>query len=453
MAIKILEKNKIKQKADIIRVERELSILKQARHPYIIQLYEIFETPKEIYLIMEYAVGGELFDYISERNRLEEWEARRFFRQIIEGIEYLHSLKIVHRDLKPENLLLDEENNIKIVDFGLSNRYSEREMLRTACGSPCYAAPEMVAGKTYNGLNVDIWSSGIVLFAMICGYLPFEDSNTTRLYKKIINGDFIIPIMVSKDARNLLTGILQTDPLVRYTIENIKSHSWYLKDSHLSKNSIKNSKMEINSKILNQMADFGMDNKRKIKKMLHANLHNKETVVYYLLKDRAHKRQTDLRLKFLINNVIENQNSELEDDKSDDSHEEVLDKSFSFTKSSFYRNRMNLSPLHLRINREEILPRNYRIKSMKNIPKITRRNKVNELLEKKNNRCDIKMTIEDTTNYNRCDLNFQTIIPNKHTITNLGNSNNVYYKLNTERAPTISLSNTKLTSLKYCIIV
>ena len=111
----------------------------------------------------------------------------------------------------------DEENNIKIVDFGLSNRYSEREMLRTACGSPCYAAPEMVAGKTYNGLNVDIWSSGIVLFAMICGYLPFEDSNTTRLYKKIINGDFIIPIMVSKDARNLLTGILQTDPLVRYT--------------------------------------------------------------------------------------------------------------------------------------------------------------------------------------------------------------------------------------------
>ena len=174
MAIKILEKNKIKQKADIIRVERELSILKQARHPYIIQLYEIFETPKEIYLIMEYAVGGELFDYISERNRLEEWEARRFFRQIIEGIEYLHSLKIVHRDLKPENLLLDEENNIKLVAFVLSNPYSECEMSRTVCGSSCNAPPELVAVKTDNVLNLDIGSPVFLFFPVFGGYLHLE---------------------------------------------------------------------------------------------------------------------------------------------------------------------------------------------------------------------------------------------------------------------------------------
>jgi 5'-AMP-activated protein kinase catalytic alpha subunit len=146
---------------------------------------------------------------------------------MIAGIEYLHTIGICHRDIKPENLLMDDYNNLKIVDFGLSNTYSAHQTLKTACGSPCYAAPEMVAGKTYAGLPADIWSCGVVLFAMVCGYLPFEDPQTNVLYKKILNAEYSIPDFVSNDCRDLITRILTADPDQRLTIENIKAHSWY----------------------------------------------------------------------------------------------------------------------------------------------------------------------------------------------------------------------------------
>ncbi len=128
------------------------------------------------------------------------------------GIEYLHKIKVCHRDLKPENLLLDDNKNIKIVDFGLSNTYKVGETLKTACGSPCYAAPEMIAGKRYHGLGADIWSSGVILYAMACGYLPFEDPNTTKLYKKILNCDYLIPGFISAGCKDLIKKILNVDP-------------------------------------------------------------------------------------------------------------------------------------------------------------------------------------------------------------------------------------------------
>lgn len=173
--MKILEKHKIIEDVDVERVSREIKILKLARHPNIVQLYEIIETPRQLYLITEYVPGGELFDYIVANRRLKEEEACKFFQQIISGIEYLHELGIVHRDMKPENLLLDHAGQIKLVDFGLSNTYTGDETLRTACGSPCYAAPEMISGEPYHGSKVDVWSCGVILFAMVCGYLPFED--------------------------------------------------------------------------------------------------------------------------------------------------------------------------------------------------------------------------------------------------------------------------------------
>jgi 5'-AMP-activated protein kinase catalytic alpha subunit len=162
-----LEKEKIADVSDVERVAREIHILKIIRHHHLIQLYEIIETSKQLYLIMEYAEGGELFDYIVTRKRLKEKEACKFLQQILSGIEYIHKLRIVHRDLKPENLLLDKNKNIKIVDFGLSNTYKAGSTLKTACGSPCYAAPEMIAGKRYHGITVDIWSCGVILFAMV----------------------------------------------------------------------------------------------------------------------------------------------------------------------------------------------------------------------------------------------------------------------------------------------
>ena len=135
------------------RVTREIHILKIIRHPNIIQLYEIIETQTRLYMIMEHACNGELFEYITARNRLKEEEASRLYQQLISGIEYLNELGVAHRDLKPENLLLDDRKNIKIVDFGLSNTYLSGEKLNTACGSPCYAAPELIKGEEYGGLE------------------------------------------------------------------------------------------------------------------------------------------------------------------------------------------------------------------------------------------------------------------------------------------------------------
>jgi len=218
---------KILEQADKTRVEREIKILKTLRHNNIIQLYSVISTSTTIYLIMEYASGKELFDYIVLKQRLNESEACRFFQQIVSGIEYLHRLRIVHRDLKPENLLLDNKKEIKIADFGLSNLYTKGELLKTACGSPCYAAPEMIAGKKYSGLMVDIWSSGIILYAMLCGYLPFEDKNNEVLYKKITEGKFSIPTHISEPAADLLRRILNTDPTKRFNISQIRQHAWF----------------------------------------------------------------------------------------------------------------------------------------------------------------------------------------------------------------------------------
>ena len=136
---------------------------------------------------------------------------------------------IVHRDLKPENLLLDHNMNIKIVDFGLSNTYQKGEQLKTACGSPCYAAPEMIAGKLYNGVDVDIWSCGVVLYALICGSLPFEDPNTDMLYKKILQGEYRFPLFITTGAQDILSRILKTNPKKRIKIPDILKHEWYLK--------------------------------------------------------------------------------------------------------------------------------------------------------------------------------------------------------------------------------
>ena len=195
--------------SDVGRVAREIKILQETKHDNIVQIYEIIETNFAIYMIMECAEGGELFDYIVKKGRLSEKEGAYFFLQLLMGIEHLHSRKIAHRDLKPENLLLDENMNIKIVDFGLSNTYrTPSDTLKTACGSPCYASPEMIAGKRYNGLDTDIWSIGVILYAMTVGYLPFEDPDTNKLYKKILSCEYLVPGYVDKQAKDMMKNIM-----------------------------------------------------------------------------------------------------------------------------------------------------------------------------------------------------------------------------------------------------
>ncbi|CAD8058568.1 unnamed protein product [Paramecium sonneborni] len=199
VAIKILEKQKICYQYDIERVNREIRILQKVRHPNL-----IIETPKQLFLVMEQVDGGELFDFIVQNQRIKDVKAIRFYSQLISGIEYMHKLQIVYRDLKPENLIIERKTKIKIIDFGLSNFYNQDQLLKTACGQPCYAAPEMIAGKKYNGLQIDIWNSGVILFAMLAGYLRVEDQNTSQLYKKIMTGDFKFPKYINKKLKNQL---------------------------------------------------------------------------------------------------------------------------------------------------------------------------------------------------------------------------------------------------------
>ena len=286
VAIKVLEKEKVIDESDKERISREIQILKLIRHPNIIQLYEIIEDETNLYLVMEYFHGGELFDYIVSEQRIKETEACKFFQQIIDGVEYIHKLNIVHRDLKPENLLLDEKMNIKIVDFGLSNLYSSNQLLKTACGSPCYAAPEMILGEKYRGLQVDIWSSGVILFALICGYLPFDDNDTQNLYKKIMKGEFSIPSFLSNSATDLVKRILNTDPDKRYTIEQIKSHPWFSLYSgyvNIPKGLVIGyHEIPIDEIILDYIENFKYD-RTLVKQSILNNRHNRVTSLYYLL--------------------------------------------------------------------------------------------------------------------------------------------------------------------------
>ena len=232
------------------RLEREINILKNTFHYNIIKIYQVKETTNTICMIMEYADGGELFNYIINKGYLSENESRNIFQQIIDAIYYLHQIGICHRDLKPENILFDskERKRIKIIDFGLSNLYdtdynkdnnnnnimslsNKNDLLNTPCGSPGYAPPEMILGCKYEGIMTDIWSSGIILFAMLCGCLPFDDFSEEKLYSKIIKGNYEYPslIDISDDAKNLIDSILVINPKQRATIDEIKNNKWFMK--------------------------------------------------------------------------------------------------------------------------------------------------------------------------------------------------------------------------------
>jgi 5'-AMP-activated protein kinase, catalytic alpha subunit len=284
VAIKILEKIRILDESDKIRIDREIKILKSLMHHNIIQIYSVIENPTTIFLIMEYASGGELYDYIVLKKRLSDFEACKFFHQIINGVEYIHKVGVVHRDLKPENLLLDHKNNLKIVDFGLSNIYKNGLNFRTPCGSPCYASPEMIQGKIYNGTQVDIWSIGIILYAMLCGFLPFDDPDNDILYKKIIDGKFSLPNFLSDNSKDLLKNILNTDPEKRYTLKQIRSHPWFNRIPVMINEGLLVGVINIpvDENLLEKMLKLGYK-KEEVRENILNNRHNNATTTYYLL--------------------------------------------------------------------------------------------------------------------------------------------------------------------------
>ncbi|KAJ3120014.1 hypothetical protein HK098_004927, partial [Nowakowskiella sp. JEL0407] len=265
VALKVFQKATIKKMVHITRIKREVYIMRLLNHPNIVKLYDVMETEKEIILSMEYINGGELFDYIVAQKRVKERMARRFFRQIVSALDYCHKSCIIHRDLKPENLLLDQDRNIRIIDFGFVNLFDPGDVMKTFCGSPYYASPEMIGSKKYIGPEVDIWSLGVILFALLAGHLPFRDSNTAELYKKISSSSYEIPEYFSKESRDLIKRMLTVDPHKRASIDEIKSHIWTLGTSDTAPEDlvpprpIPKSLSEIDMGVVSRMAAYGFD--------------------------------------------------------------------------------------------------------------------------------------------------------------------------------------------------
>ncbi|KAI0251441.1 kinase-like domain-containing protein [Lactifluus subvellereus] len=213
----------------LLGIEREIVIMKLIDHPNIMRLYDVWETSTELYLILEYVEGGELFDYLCKRGRLSTSEALGYFQQIIAAIDYCHRFNIAHRDLKPENLLLDQDRNIKVADFGMAawQMNNTSGLLRTACGSPHYAAPEVIEGCAYNGSSSDIWSCGVILFALLAGRLPFDDEDLHTLLEKVKIGSYDMPQSIDKRAQDLITRMLEKDVCKRITVEQILAHPFF----------------------------------------------------------------------------------------------------------------------------------------------------------------------------------------------------------------------------------
>jgi len=231
VAIKIINKEKILKGGLVSHIKREISILRRVRHPNIVQLFEVMATKTKIYFVMEFVRGGELFNKVA-KGRLKEEVARKYFQQLVSAVEFCHARGVFHRDIKPENLLLDEDGNLKVSDFGLSavsDQIRQDGLFHTFCGTPAYVAPEVLARKGYDGAKVDIWSCGVVLFVLMAGYLPFHDRNVMAMYKKIYRGEFRCPRWFSPELTRLLCGLLDTNPQTRISIPEIMENRWFKK--------------------------------------------------------------------------------------------------------------------------------------------------------------------------------------------------------------------------------
>ncbi|XP_066924154.1 serine/threonine-protein kinase SIK2-like isoform X2 [Clytia hemisphaerica] len=298
VAIKIIDKSRLDE-ANLKKIYREVQIMKLLRHPNVLKLYQVMETKNMLYIVMEYATKGEMFAHIDKYGQLSEDEARNFFWQIISAVEYCHNRKVVHRDLKTENLLLDENLNVKIADFGFSNYTSENELLSTWCGSPPYAAPEIFEGKEYDGPAIDIWSLGVVLYVLVCAALPFDGESVHEVRDRVLEGRFRVPYFMSSELEDLIKKILVKNPSQRYTLNQIKGHPWMLK-APLEKRSfnpnIQNLECngfngELNSQVLQLMQTLNIDI-TKTKKSVEQNAYDHHSAIYHLLSERLKQHRT-----------------------------------------------------------------------------------------------------------------------------------------------------------------
>ncbi|KAK9397472.1 serine/threonine-protein kinase BRSK1 [Crotalus adamanteus] len=299
VAIKIVNREKLSESV-LMKVEREIAILKLIEHPHVLKLHDVYENKKYLYLVLEHVSGGELFDYLVKKGRLTPKEARKFFRQIVSALDFCHSYSICHRDLKPENLLLDEKNNIRIADFGMASLQVGDSLLETSCGSPHYACPEVIKGEKYDGRRADMWSCGVILFALLVGALPFDDDNLRQLLEKVKRGIFHMPHFIPPDCQNLLRGMIEVEPEKRLSLEQIQKHPWFLggKNEPEPEQPIPRkvaiqriqSVSELDPDVLDSMHSLGcFRDKNKLKQELQNEGENQEKMIYYLLLDRKER--------------------------------------------------------------------------------------------------------------------------------------------------------------------
>uniref|UniRef100_A0AAR2L601 Protein kinase domain-containing protein n=1 Tax=Pygocentrus nattereri TaxID=42514 RepID=A0AAR2L601_PYGNA len=299
VAIKIVNREKLSESV-LMKVEREIAILKLIEHPHVLKLHDVYENNKYLYLVLEHVSGGELFDYLVKKGRLTPKEARKFFRQIISALDFCHSHSICHRDLKPENLLLDEKNNIRIADFGMASLQVGDSLLETSCGSPHYACPEVIRGEKYDGRRADVWSCGVILFALLVGALPFDHDNLRQLLEKVKSGVFHMPHFIPPDCQALLRGMIEVNPEKRITLEAIQKHPWYQggrnepcpEQPPPRRVCVKRilSLTELDPDVLDSMYSLGCFRDRvKLTRDLQCEEENQEKMIYYLLLDRKER--------------------------------------------------------------------------------------------------------------------------------------------------------------------
>uniref|UniRef100_A0A8C5EG21 Serine/threonine-protein kinase BRSK2 n=1 Tax=Gouania willdenowi TaxID=441366 RepID=A0A8C5EG21_GOUWI len=282
-------------------VEREIAILKLIEHPHVLKLHDVYENKKYLYLVLEHVSGGELFDYLVKKGRLTPKEARKFFRQIMSALDFCHSHSICHRDLKPENLLLDEKNNIRIADFGMASLQVGDSLLETSCGSPHYACPEVIRGEKYDGRKADVWSCGVILFALLVGALPFDDDNLRNLLEKVKLGVFHMPHFIPPDCQNLLRGMIEVDASKRLTVrltQYIIVYNLGGKNEPEPEQPVRRkvtirslpSADDIDPDVLDSMHSLGcFRDKNKLLKDLLSDDDNQEKMIYFLLLDRKER--------------------------------------------------------------------------------------------------------------------------------------------------------------------
>ncbi|KAJ6254665.1 serine/threonine-protein kinase brsk2-like protein [Anaeramoeba flamelloides] len=376
VAIKILTKSSLTEKPQMRKkIEREISIMKLLKHPNIMRLYDVYETSKYLYLVLEYVSGGELFDFLLSEGSLSHQKSLFFFQQIIFGLSYLHERLICHRDLKPENLLIDENHCLKIADFGMSQIMKKGSLLKTSCGSPHYAAPE---GIEYDGKKADVWCCGVILFALLSGRLPFDSKNMKVLLKKIKSGKYKMSPKFTNIEHDLIKRMLVVNPKKRISMRKIKKHPWFTSnfpdeytppDSSMKlTNVIALEKSLLSKVILKNLETLGWGNQKEITKALCNEEINQEKIFYFIyykalklknLKEYFEKIKIQNELKkqqetnelFSSSSSLED-NSNNENEKINQEQEDSQEEEDSFQKSK---------PISIKKDNEENEMHNFQI--------------------------------------------------------------------------------------------